>query len=74
MDQESEKSGLVKRPVTKFELIDKVGSKGKYQRMLLIIFCAIWGITGMALMGTGFFFLGDSFKCTENGLLGESCE
>lgn len=31
--------------------------------MLLIIFCGVWGVTGLALMGTPFFFLNDSFKC-----------
>jgi hypothetical protein len=50
---------LIDRPKTKFDLIDRVGSKGKYQITLLIIFCGVWGVTGMALMGTPFYFLND---------------
>ena len=56
-------------PKTKFGLIEKVGSKGKYQRMMLIIFCGVWGVTGMALMGTSFFFVDTSFKCQRKGFL-----
>jgi hypothetical protein len=48
---------LREKPKTKFDLIDRVGSKGKYQVTLLIIFCGVRAITGMALMGTPFYFL-----------------
>jgi len=50
---------LIERLKTKCDLIDRVGSKGKYQVTLLIIFCGVWAITGMALMGTPFYFLND---------------
>jgi hypothetical protein len=61
------------RPKTKFDLIEKVGSKGKYQFKLQIIFTGIWCITGMALIGSPFFFMNKKFDFKGNGLLGNDC-
>jgi hypothetical protein len=39
--------------------VERVGSKGKYQFMLLIIFSGVWCVTGMSLIGAPFFFIDD---------------
>lgn len=44
-------------PTNFAELMEKVGNKGKYQTVLLIIFCVLWAVTAMVLMGSPFFFL-----------------
>lgn len=55
------------------QLIEKVGSKGKYQKIVLLIFCLVWYVTGTILLGTGFIFLNPSFDCPGYGLLTDNC-
>ena len=60
-------------PATYFDLIEKVGSNGKYQKILLVIFALIWYVTGNLLLSTAFLYLNPSFDCSGSGLLTDSC-
>lgn len=48
---------------TYFDLIEVVGSNGKYQRNVFLIFCVLWFVSGMLLMGTSFLYMNPSFDC-----------
>ena len=48
-------------PKTVNDLIDRIGGAGNYQRMMLIIFCGTWLVTGATLLGTPFIFLNQTF-------------
>jgi len=60
-------------PIKYFQLIEKVGANGKYQKILTVIFALIWYVTGIVLMSTAFLFLNPSFDCTGQGLLTDDC-
>jgi len=51
------------RPKNYFELMEKVGTKGPYQRNIFIIFSLNWFISGMILLGTSFLFMNRKFGC-----------
>lgn len=60
-------------PKTYFDLIEKVGSTGKYQRNMFYIFMLVYLVTGTVLMSTSFVFMNDQYICSEFGLLVETC-
>jgi hypothetical protein len=45
-------------PRTYFELIEKVGSKGKYQFKMFLLFALIYFLNGIILLNTSFLFYG----------------
>lgn len=53
----------------------KVGTKGKYQTFIFLLFSLNWFITGNLILGTSFLFLKQDFQCGKgvNGLLVEDC-
>ena len=55
----SEEVGQSNGPAAKtyFELMEKVGTKGPYQRNVFLIFFLNWFITGLLIMQTGFLFM-----------------
>ena len=55
--------GYIANPKTYFDLISKVGNKGKYQTIIFLVFCADWFVTGFLLLGTSFLFMNPDFKC-----------
>ena len=50
-------------PKTYFDLICKVGNKGKYQTIVFFIFCLNWFLGGFLLLGTSFLFMNEEFDC-----------
>ena len=44
------------------KLIDKVNGEGRYQFCSFVIFCMMWFISAMVLLGQGFFFE-DQYTC-----------
>jgi hypothetical protein len=53
--------------------VEKAGSKGKYQKILLVIFILIWYVTGSILLSTAFIYLNPTFDCAGYGLLTDDC-
>ena len=39
---------------TCFVLMEKVGTSGKYQFLSLVLWCSVWFVTGLVLLGTPF--------------------
>jgi hypothetical protein len=60
-------------PTTYFHLVEKAGSDGKYQRIILVIFSLVLYVGGSILLGTAFIFRNPSFDCASYGLLTENC-
>lgn len=50
-------------PKTYFQLIEKVGSKGPYQRNVFIIFLLNWFTGAMLLLAVSFLFMRQEFDC-----------
>jgi hypothetical protein len=47
--------------------VEKAGSKGKYQKILLVIFILIWYVTGCILLSAAFIYLNPTFDCSGYG-------
>lgn len=54
---------LEEKPKNYFDLIVKVGSKGKYQHILFIVLALNWYVTAMLLMGTSLLYLNPPLQC-----------
>ena len=61
-------------PKTYFDLVERVGTKGKYQKTVFFIFALNWLIAGFIVMQPVFLFLDPPFDCKGNGLLTKNCE
>lgn len=61
-------------PETYFDLIQKVGKKGKYQANVFIIFALTWAISAFLLLGTSFLFMNPKFDCEAHGIKTDNCE
>mgnify|MGYP000932929612 CR=1 FL=1 len=61
-------------PKTYFELIEKVGSAGKYQTRLFYIFVLVFFVNGSILLSSSFMFMNDRYACQELGLLTTACK
>lgn len=59
---------------TYFQLIEKVGSKGKYQRNVMLIFALNWYVAAILLLGTSFLFMNPDFDCEGHGIETDNCE
>jgi len=46
-----------------FLLIERVGSKGKYQRNICIMFFLIWFISAFLVLGIAFMYMKSTFIC-----------
>lgn len=46
-----------------FGLIERVGSKGRYQRNLILLFYAIWFVTAFVILGVSFLLMSNDFVC-----------
>ena len=55
--------GSEKNPDVCFQLVDKVGSSGRYQFLSLIIWCFQWYVTGTILSGTPFLVYDPPYNC-----------
>lgn len=62
------------QPKTYFDLINLVGSKGKYQTAVFLIFCLNWFLAGILLLGTSFLFMSPDFDCEGTRKEIEECE
>lgn len=70
MNEEGDEENQVK---TYLDLIEKVGSKGKYQYILTFISGFTNFVTGVVLMSTSFIFNNPEFDCEASGLLTDQC-
>ena len=68
-DENEERKLNLPTPKTYFDLIDKVGSKGKYQRNIFIIVMINWFVGAFILLGTSFLYLNPQFDCESNGII-----
>ena len=80
MDESSSHNTLIKTyqqdnklPKTYFDLIERVGTKGDYQKCLFLIFGLNWFITGFIVLQPVFLFLDPPFDCAAHGLLTNNC-
>jgi hypothetical protein len=46
-----------------FILLERVGTKGKYQRHIFILFFGLWFITAFLILGVAFLLLPTHFIC-----------
>jgi len=46
-----------------FGLIERVGSKGKYQRNMCIIFFLIWFVSAFFILGIAFMYMKPKYIC-----------
>ena len=66
---QSENISLIKRsPTSYFDLVEKVGSHGRYQKFIFILFLLLWLLTSLLIMGTSFLFLNPKLDCHSIGL------
>lgn len=63
LKKESMESESQEPPKTYFDLINMVGSKGRYQTVVFLLFCLNWFIAGILLLGTSFLFMNPEFQC-----------
>ena len=57
------------KPKTYLNLIQKVGTEGKYQKQMVIVFSLNWFITGVILLSNIFLFRNRLYDCQQKGLL-----
>lgn len=57
-----------------FRLLERVGSRGKYQQVVFLIMAVNWFVAAILLMGTSFLYLAPEVKCEDPGLSSEECE
>jgi hypothetical protein len=51
------------KPKTYLNLIEKVGTEGKYQKQMVIVFSLNWFITGVILLSNIFLFRNRLYDC-----------
>ncbi len=66
--QSDNKSLIKKSPTSYFDLMEKVGSQGRYQKCSFILFLLLWLLTSLFIMGTSFLFFNPKLDCNSIGL------
>lgn len=61
-------------PSDYFSLIERVGSQGKYQKIVFLIMAVNWFVAAILLMGTSFLYLTPDLDCEDPSLSSEQCE
>ncbi len=57
-----------------FDLMKRVGTKGKYQNLIFGIFFTTMFMSAVLLMGTSFLFMEPKLQCKNTALTPEECE
>ena len=65
---------LDENPSNYFSLIEKVGTNGKYQKIVFLIMTVNWFVAALLLMGTSFLYLTPPLKCEDSTLNAQQCE
>ena len=61
-------------PLNYFSLMEKVGTKGKYQWSVFALMFFLWMSVGIAAISIPFLFLNPGFDCTSFGISQIQCE
>jgi len=63
------KFDIPERPSNYFDLIERVGSNGRYQYKMMLNFIICWFVAGIILLSNAFVFRNPEFDCAYHGLL-----
>lgn len=66
--QSDQYSLIKKKPTSYFDLMEKVGTQGPYQKWSFVLFLLLWLLTSLLIMGTSFLFLNPKLDCDSIGL------